>query len=146
MGDTISKFTLAHIHDFTPGGFLRCLMNICTCISPKDFGRVSGRPDSRVLRAKIPAIPVMQAQVRAPESQKVRGTLGGIPGESSIQAPLFLRILAHLPGVWLPAVPAHTRNGRHVGWIMKRWATIKVATSESKLHGNMRMNEAVPMV
>jgi hypothetical protein len=53
-------------------------------IEPKDFGRVSGRPDSRVLRAEIPAIPAMRVRVRAPELQKVRGILGGIPGESGI--------------------------------------------------------------
>jgi hypothetical protein len=50
----------------------------------KDFGWVSGRPDSHVLRAEIPEIPAMRARVRAPESQKVRGILGGIPGESGI--------------------------------------------------------------
>jgi hypothetical protein len=54
--------------------------SICT----KDFGRVSGRPDSHVLWAKIPAIPAMRARVRVPESQKVHGILGGIPGESGI--------------------------------------------------------------
>jgi hypothetical protein len=54
------------------------------CLYSKDFGRVSGRPDSRVLRAEIPAIPAMRARVRAPEWQKVRGILGGIPGESGI--------------------------------------------------------------
>jgi hypothetical protein len=44
-------------------------------ITTRDFSRVSG-----VLRAEILTIPAM----RGPELAKVRGILGGIPGESGI--------------------------------------------------------------
>jgi hypothetical protein len=53
-------------------------------LQTKDFGWVSGRPDSCILRAEIPAIPAMRARVWAPELQKVCRILGGIPGESGI--------------------------------------------------------------
>jgi hypothetical protein len=51
---------------------------------PKDLSRVSGRQDSRILQAKLPAIPMMRVWVQVPESQKVHRILSGIPGESGI--------------------------------------------------------------
>jgi hypothetical protein len=48
----------------------------------RDFGRVSGLLDSRVLRAKIPAKTGMRLRVRAPEWQNVRQNPGGNPAES----------------------------------------------------------------
>jgi hypothetical protein len=51
-------------------------------VCPRDFGRVSGLPDSRVLRAKIPAKTGMRVRVRVPEWQNVRQNPGGNPAES----------------------------------------------------------------
>jgi hypothetical protein len=60
---------------------------------PKAFGGVSGLPDSRVPRAKIPANSRMRAAGAGAGMQKIRRILGGIPGESGENSRTFWRFL-----------------------------------------------------
>jgi hypothetical protein len=65
----------------------------------KDFGRVSGLPDSRVLRAKKPAYSRMRAAGAGAGAgrPKMRQILGGIPGESGAYSRAFWQLLRAFP-------------------------------------------------